>query len=284
MSGEDRREGAPQGPPWSLDVVADFHAGALDADTTERLRPRLHADEGARQLLAALDATREEVAATPVATIPDDVAVRIETALADEAFADEAPAREPVSQHTARPVAAPQEPFAQPSPARDATVVDFEAAGRRARGRRSRRRYGWGAAVVAVAAAALGVVVLGTPVLERSATPPQAIEPTAPAADPSTPLAVRGDEVKLSSEQLTSVLGSEEYTSKLSDPTRMLACLRANGIDSGNPVGAREITVNGRPAQLFVLPTGDIGKFRLLAVGTGCGTGNPATISNTTVG
>lgn len=274
MSGEDRREGAPQGPPWSLDVVADFHAGTLDAATTERLRPRLHEDGHAREVLAALDATREELATTAVSTIPDDVAVRIETSLADEVQSWGL---------TPAPGDSPEDG------SRDGgTVVDFDTARRRShRGGRAnaRRRYGWGAALVAAAAAVvLGVVVLGTPILERTGGKPQAIEPKAPAAGPSAPLALQGETVSLTGEQLSAVLGSEEYTSSLSDPTRLIACLKANGIDSGNPIGAREVTVNGQPAQLLVLSTGQIGTFRLLAVGPQCGPGNPATMSDTTIG
>ncbi len=272
MSGEDRRPGAPQGPPWSLEVVADFHADALDAVTTEELRPRLLEEPEAAEVLAALDATRADLDAFArddgACPLPDDVAARIETALADEARTG------PSAAHDG------------PAP-RESSVVDLDAAllrSRRTGGRSNRRRFGWTAAVVASAAAVLGAVALGTPVLERTSGEPHAIEPKAPAPAEPGPLALRGEDVTLSGRQLASVLGTEQYTATLSDPERLIACLQANGVDSGTPMGAREITVDGRPAQLLVLPTGEIGRFRLLAVGPRCGPGNPATISDTTVG
>ena len=47
---------------------------------------------------------------------------------------------------------------------------------------------------------------------------------------------------------------------------------------------AREITLDGQRALLLVLPGGEIGQFRLLAVGPECGPGNPATLSDATFG
>ena len=57
MSGESRRAEAPQGPPWSLDLLADLHAGVLDGPTADELRRQVEADPEAREIMAALDAT-----------------------------------------------------------------------------------------------------------------------------------------------------------------------------------------------------------------------------------
>ncbi|WP_433870716.1 hypothetical protein [Saccharopolyspora sp. CA-218241] len=259
MSGEERRAGAPQGPPWSQDLLADLHAGALDRDTADALRVQVREDPDARQVLAALEAAeadlaglRADLAHPPPLSIPDDVAARIDEALENEV------------RNWSRP-AAEQGPPAE--------VVDFAAAQRR-----RRRGITAGAGLLGVAAAAVTVFSL-VPTgddTDRTAAPP-------PAADGPPPLALAGGQVSLTGAQFADVLGTEQYGA-LADPQRLLGCLQANGVSSGRPMGAREITLDGRPAQLLVLPTGQIGQFRLLAVGPDCGPDNPATLSDTTFG
>ncbi|KEI43769.1 hypothetical protein GU90_14240, partial [Saccharopolyspora rectivirgula] len=87
MSGGTGRGDTPQGPPWSLDLLADYHAGVLDQQTADALRAEIEADAAAQDVLAALDATRAELAALPAVSAPDDVTARIEAALAQEAAA-----------------------------------------------------------------------------------------------------------------------------------------------------------------------------------------------------
>lgn len=265
MSGEQRRGGAPQGPPWPPELLADFQAGLLDRKTTEELHPRVHADPEAREILSALETTGAELADLPPLPIPDDVATRIDSALREEAR----------SRETAGGGPSPSAPVT-PGEGADsggAGVVDLD------RARRRRRRAGWGVGLVSAAAAVLGVLTL-TPVLSGTGGGDHGTRPTAPGP---APLALQGGEVSLDGQQFSEVLGSRQY-SALSDPAQLIGCLQANGVDSGKPLGAREITLDGEPAQLFVLSTGRIGEFRLLAVGPGCGPGNPATLSDTTFG
>jgi len=60
MTGIDRRGDAPMGPPWPVDVLADLHAGVLDAALADQLWPRVRQDPEAVAVLDALDATRAE--------------------------------------------------------------------------------------------------------------------------------------------------------------------------------------------------------------------------------
>ncbi|GAA0507904.1 hypothetical protein GCM10011581_20250 [Saccharopolyspora subtropica] len=262
MSGEQRRSGAPQGPPWSLDLLADLHAGVLDQQTADELRVQVQDDPEAREILAALDATGADLAALPPLSIPDDVSARIEAALEDEV-------RAWAEQQGSAPATAPAD---QPG----AEIVDFAAAKRR-----RRRRFTLGAGLVGAAAAAAAVVFS---VLPSTQTSSDLAQPNATTAPGRGPLALQGDRVTLNGQQFSEVMGSEQYVSALTDPQQLIGCLQANGVSSGTPLGAREITLNGRLAQLLILPTGGLGQFRLLAVGPDCGPGNPATISDSTFG
>ncbi|MBB5154309.1 hypothetical protein [Saccharopolyspora phatthalungensis] len=268
MSGEHRRTGAPQGPPWSLDLLADLHAGVLDQQTADQLRVQVQDDPEAREILAALDATSSDLAALPPLTIPDDVSARIDAALENEvrAWAEQ--------QGSAAP---PVEP-ARPAPAAEqgGQVIDFTAAKQR-----RRRRITVGTGLVGVAAAAAAVVFSIMPGdMEPSS---HQAHPNATTASPA-PLALQGDRVTLSGEQFAEIINSEQYNGALADPKRLIGCLQANGVNGGKPLGARAITLDGQPAQLLILPGGGLGKFRLLAVGPECGPGNPAKISDATFG
>lgn len=247
MSGEQRRSGAPQGPPWALDLLADLHAEALDADTARELIPQVRHDPAAAEILAGLDATRRDMAELPALRMPDEVAERICTALVAEAAAPATTAEQ---------------------------VVELDAR------RRRRRRAGWGIGALAAAAAAVLAVMITSPTLLRTqheATSPPAALPSAP------PMSFTGTDVHLDRAQLTEALRSHQYAAALSDPRTLQGCLRANGV-TGAPMGARTVTLDGRTAQMFVLPTGSIGRFRVLVVGVDCGPGNPATVSDSTFG
>ncbi|RCW47219.1 hypothetical protein DFQ14_101565 [Halopolyspora algeriensis] len=273
MSGEDRREAAPQGPPWSPNLLADFQAGLLDPETHETLRARVDNDPQAQEVLAALDTTRAELRNLPSPPLPGEVTERIETALRNEAHS--------------RTTAPSGEQAPIPHRAETATVTGIGSARKRPGGA-GPRVFGWVAGLVATAAAVLGAVVVATSLPGGSDTQPRAA--TAPPETSSgsgrteqTPLALRGDGLGLNGEQFAAVLGSEQYTG-LSDPSRLPGCLQANGVSHVRPLGAREITLNGQDVQLLVLPTGRAGEFRLLAVGPECGPGQPATIADTVFG
>lgn len=294
MSGADRRAEAPQDPPWSPELLADFHAGLLDQETHEALHAQLRTDPQAREVLSALEATSAQLHTLRLPAIPDHVTERIEAALQAEAPRD-----------TVRPPTAPIPDAHDGMPPTDTTghapAVDIDSArqhstkaapGRantaKVKSTRMSAGLGWTAGLVAVAAAVAGAVVVTMPLVSGTDEEPLAAE-SSPAGSSDTdpaqpaPLALRSNDPALSGEQFATLLGSEQYTG-LSDPNQLIGCLQANGVDSREPLGAREIILDDRPAQLLILSTEKVGEFRMLTVGPGCSSGRPATIADTTFG
>ncbi len=72
-------------PPYSHDLLADLHAGVLDDDLAERLRPLVRADPDAAEVLRRLDAVQARLGrlrdSEPPEPIPQAVAARIDIAL-----------------------------------------------------------------------------------------------------------------------------------------------------------------------------------------------------------
>jgi hypothetical protein len=259
MTGIERRDGTPPGPPWSVDVLADLHAGVLDDAESAALWPRVRQDQDARSVLAALDATSAELAAfarQPIVPIPHSVAARLDAVMAAEAnalFGNRAPA-----------------------PVIDlAAVVDLTAA-RRRRG----KRIGWTAGLVAAAAAVIGVVVVSLPHNGNQGTP-EAAPPSTDGSAAGPPVALRG---QLNAATVSAALGRADY-GPLTEPSRRAACLAANGQNPDRtPAGAMRVTLNGTPGVLMVLPTGQLAQYRLLVVGLDCAAGHPDRLANTVIG
>ncbi len=264
MTDESRGHGGLVGPPWSVDVLADLHAGALDEREAAELWPRVNADPDARAIIEALESTKADLsgfAALDVEPMPADVARRIDAALERERQAQASPAQ------------------AQPPAEGSGAVVSLDAA----RARR-KKRLGWGAglltAAAAVVAAAL-VVIPGTG--DRNGS--ELAQPSQPSQSSdiggTPPLAVDSGNPSAAVGQIVNVrdfgpLGGEQ---------RLDACLEANGIDSAvQPVGFRPVTVDGDEAVVVLLTTGELGQFRLLALAPDCGPGNPGLLMDETVG
>lgn len=256
MTGNEGRRAAPTGPPWSVDDLADLHAGIFDDAQSARLWREVNADPQARAVLEALEATSIDLAELPPPPMPESVATRIEGALAAESAA-----RTP-----------------QPAARQDTPVVDLAAARKR-----RRRLAGWGTAVVTAAAAAVAIGVLSLPGGEQPGGPSLA-EPQQPAPPGAAgpPLTLGGNE-ELDASMLGKAMHAKDY-GPLSDPGKRAGCLAANQASQRQVEGTRQVRINGTKGVLFVLTTGQKGQFRLLAVGTGCAAGEPATLADKTVG
>ncbi len=257
------RPGDPpqRSPEWSLELLADLHAGAFTERVAGRLRPRVAADPQARATLAALDATVADLAALPTecpARMPDAVAQRLDATLAVETQGADRHPPAPTRALLAHRRAAPREP------------VIMVAARRRLRAR-------WiGAGVLAATVAGVAMSGVMTGVMTGEA--PRAGDALGAAAvSPPAPLVLSGGDL---SDVLDHALGARDF-GPLSRPEALRRCLDANGVPvQDKPLGAREVTLDGRRGVILVLPSAQVAQFRLLVVGSDCGPANPARIAD----
>ncbi|WP_199428837.1 hypothetical protein [Qaidamihabitans albus] len=245
MTDESRGRGGVVGPPWSVDVLADLHAGVLDESEAAELWPRVNADPEARAIIDALEATTADLSllgTQPAEPVPADVAARIDAALAEE----QAPS--------------------------GGNVVSLDAARRR-----RNRRLGWGAGLLTAAAAVVAGLVLGVPAQDSV---PGVAQP--PAAVPSeAPLALSGDNL----DAAIGAVDRVRDFGPLGDQDRLDACLTASGVDiDRRPIGVRPVTIDGREAVVALYTTGELAQFRLVAVAPDCGPDNPGLLRDEVVG
>ncbi|MGH3972482.1 MAG: hypothetical protein ACRDS9_04040 [Pseudonocardiaceae bacterium] len=242
-------------PEWSLELLADLHAGALTKRMAARLQPRVDAEPQARTVLAALDDTVADLSALSTrcpARMPDAVAQRLDAALATEVRR------------------ADRYSLHRPDPARTASVIMLAA--------RRRLRARWIGAG-ALAAAVMGVVAAGVLSGVLSAGTPRAGDALGAAAvSPPAPLELSGSDLDGA---LNDALGVRDY-GPLSRPEALRRCLDAHDVPVGaQPLGAREVILDGRRGVILVLPTARADQFRLLVVGPNCTPSNPARIADT---
>ncbi len=261
MTDESRGIGGTVGPPWSVDVLADLHAGVLDDAETSRLWPLVNADPEARAILDALDATQSDLASladTPAPPMPAEFAARLDAALAAEAAAA-FPSR-----------------GATPAPRQagsgDAQVVDLAAARRR-----RNKRLGWAAGVLTAAAAAVVAVTIAIPGTSQQTGTPGVAAP--PPSGPSV-----GSDGSGAQALIGKAVGVRDF-GPLRTEDKLDACIAAAGLDPKvRPEGIRPVNVGGKSGVMIILTTGKLAQFRLVAFGADCGPGNPAVLFDKVVG
>jgi hypothetical protein len=251
VTGNDARDHPDDALP--IEVLADLHAEVLDEQQGAALRRRLAADPRTGEVLAALDATVGDLAALRAQPVPmpRSVSDRIDSALAAETLG----------------TAAGVEP---PTPLRTGSA-------------RRRRTAAWAGAATLAAAAALVGVVAAVGVHRYTAGIPRAGDSmgAATGVSPSAPLALTDNDL---GSAVSRALAQRDL-GPLAEPGRLPGCLAANGVPSGtDPLGAMEITVDGSRGVLLVLPTGQIGRFRLLMVGDDCAPGTPSLLADHLIG
>lgn len=244
-----------RGAPLSDDTLADLHAGVLDDETTARLWERVHGDAGAREVLAALDATTADLAALGSATdppIPHGIADRIDTALAEEARDTRSAGAEP------------------------APVVDINTA------RRKRNQLlAWGTGIVTTAAAAVVAVAVFVPSDTTGGSAHVASPGSSATAEAPSAVALRSGEL---GEAVGAVVGAHDYGA-LHGQDRLDECLAANDIDPDKkPVGIQPGTVDGQDAVIVLYPAGEYAQFRLIALAPDCDSDDPGMLKDTTIG
>ena len=79
INGFERPPGGYPTPPFSTDLLVDFHSGLLDPDMAEHVRGRIADDPDAQRILTALDATADDLDSLrgEEIPIPPDVRARM---------------------------------------------------------------------------------------------------------------------------------------------------------------------------------------------------------------
>jgi hypothetical protein len=236
------------GPPWSVDVLADLHAGLLDERESAQLWPQVNADPEARAIIDALDATTSDLSSLsegPFEPMPAEFAARLDAALAREAGG----------------------PSEAPAP-----VVNLADARKR-----RNKRLGWGAGVLVAAAAA--VTVLALPGGNDPGGSTVALPPT-----PAPGVPVVGSDGSGAESLFGQSLGIRNF-GPLGDEQHLDACLAANGFDPAvRPAGVQPVTVGEQAGVMVILTTGKLAQYRLVAFPADCGPGHPGKLFDKLVG
>ncbi|WP_181775544.1 hypothetical protein [Amycolatopsis pittospori] len=262
MTDESRGIGGTVGPPWSVDVLADLHAGVLDEREAAELWPLVNADPEALAIIEALEATTAdlaELANEPVAPMPAEFAARIDAALAAEMQTRQA---------------SPGFPGAPQGQAQVAPVVDLAAARRR-----RNKRIGWGAGIATVAAAAIAAVAIVVPTSQQSSPDGGVAQPPPAPVGPSVGGDGGGAEALVGK-----AIGVRDFGS-LKTEERLDVCVEAAGLDPDvRPEGIRPVNVAGKDGVMVIYTTGKLAQFRIVAFGADCGPGNPAILFDKIIG
>ena len=263
MTDSVKGAGGPPGPPWSVDVLADLHAGVLDPAESARLWPQVNADPQARAVLAALDEVKVglgRLGTAPVDPMPARYAARLDAALEAEMRAG------------GRVATAPPPPPMAP-------VVDLAAARKR-----RNRMTAWGAGVLTAAAAAAAVAFVALPGQETGGTPsaeggknteaPGDTQGSGNGAEP--PLALSKGNLGAA---IGSLNGKKDY-GDLEDAQGLRACLDAHQVpSSGEPIGVSPVTLDGKPGIAAMLGAGtQPGHYRIVVVEPTCTAADPGTV------
>jgi len=255
MTDESRGIGGTVGPPWSVDVLADLHAGVLEDHEAAELWPRVNADPQALSIIEALESTTADLAlltAGPVEPMPAHFAARLDAALANEA-----------GLQRGEPAVAP--------------VVSLDAARKR-----RNKRLGWGTGVLAVAAAAVAAVAIALP------TSQQGGDSSVAAPSASSDQAGLGDPVGSDGSGAEALVGKSMGVrdfGPLGTEARLDACLSAAGLDPQiRPAGVRPVAIDGKTGVLVILTTGKLAQYRIVAFGPDCGPGNPSVLFDKVIG
>lgn len=232
-------------PPYSVDVVADLHAGVYSDEVAALLRPRVLADPDSLAIWNALESTAGQLrgGAADTEPLPDYAQATLDATLRSLSNGD-------------------TEAGSTSSPGATVTSIPLW------------RRPSGVLAGVAAAAAVAGIAVATTFAFTGSSAEP------AVADDQPRPPAVEAP----SEATLLAALGRTDSTAFPDIATRD-RCLAANGVTSPMTIlGTASVDTGGDPATVILLATGTMGRFDALVVGAACDTGNPATINRTTIG
>jgi hypothetical protein len=243
MTDGTRGTGVPDRSPWSVDLLADLHAGVLDPRESAQLWAQVNTDPQARAIIDALDSVKdglEQLRDAPAPPMPAHFAARLDAAL-------DAEARRAFS-----------------GPQAGAPVIDLA----EARRKRS-RRMAWGVGALTAAAAAVAVTVAVLPGTKQTTDGVAAPVPSASeGTNAEPPLALKTEDIG----SVAGQLGGKKDYGPLKDQAGLDKCLETNGLDpaKAQTIGVRPVTLDEKPGVMAMLTTGEATKFRILVVQADC--------------
>lgn len=216
-----------------VELLAQLDAATLGPIAAARARRQLATDPRAAAARAALAATRAELAELAAAPAPE---LPHDVSVRCAAALAQLPLPGSATSTTGSPAIAPP-----------------------------RWRNPTAAVLAAVAVFAVGAV-LGLGWLRGSEVPGPSALPTAP-GNSARPALTRDTLASAVRDSLT-----QRDLGPLSDPRLLAACEAAAGLPTQPLLGGRQVLLDGQPGVLLVLPTGVVGRFRLVVVVPECGT------------
>lgn len=296
-------------PPFSTELLADLHGGALPADQSDRLWPAVRQDPEAMRYLSALDRVddrlhdlgRDEHIAHPM---PPEVADRLERMISDLATGHDDPASgggpERLATVTRLPIAPP--PVVRsthPAPAATAPMPilngssifdtgrldprdleehdvvpdpeEYSEPGEPVPLERPSRRLRWLTVAAAVAAVVAGAVVAVDALGTQTPAPGAKL-----AADATL-------DASMQPAQLLTAMGRHDITGPLAAGNALTTCLQAAGLDR-QVLGAKTVVFSGTPGVLVLLPGPKPPQITAAVLGTACGPGNPQVLQRADIG
>ena len=235
-----------------LSLLADLQAGLLDDDSAAALRRRVRTDPDAARRVDALDRVRRDLAelgADPASAsdVPVDVVTRVTAELRAEPPLHSVVGSSPMSAaHAARA---------------------------------SGSRFRIAAAAVGVVAA-LAAASVGTAMLLRGSDRTPTTSPTAERITVSSP----AGGIAMTDAEILASLGQPPDLGPLADPQRRASCLSVLGYPTSTAIlGARPLSVGGRPGVLMLLPGDTPQQVHTVVVALNCSSADTGLLADRVV-
>ncbi|GAB3312399.1 hypothetical protein EK0264_09485 [Epidermidibacterium keratini] len=270
-----------------VDTLADYQAGVLDEQTSAEIAAHVAADPRCQQVLAALDATVAQLRSMPPVRMPENVAARINAALAAEAGRGSAPRLHAVppatdldQSTTAAPTAAGPAPLTAaagertapstvPPRGSDSNVSDLSVA----RAKRSGRAKMWLAAAAAAVVVGGGTALIATQsggdgadtnVAEQTSQSSEQNQDSAPGSDV---LAFGSPSDVLDKGAITDDKVSPDVAGEMAERSARNQCLNEM---PNRPLEAPEAVqkgeYDGQEAYAFIFPTANPDEIQMIVV------------------
>lgn len=317
MNTENDLAAVPAGPPWSLDVIADLHAGVYPPDIEADLRARIAEDRDAQAMLTALGSVVDELSLLPPMRMPERYASRLDAAVAAESAArsqrmaflpgssdqqsgptgpgstgpqyspgapparqsgqPNGPAGPPRSFLSVVPGQASRGPGDEPQQLAGPDLPSGPGQGKVRSLDAARRRRRGVITGLGIAAAVAAIATVSVAALNSSSNPGSA---AAPVAGEPAPSSVAPNALEIDTGKVGDAFSQIEGKKQgsLSNPITFASCMIANGINGVDVLGSVNASYQGQPVLAIAVAV-DSTHAEVYIVGPGCGPGGAQLIA-----